>query len=108
MIWTPQLIADTLNRLPMVEWDRFIRTLIDGVGDHFEAYGWIGRPADDGSRDFVAVEFAPWSDDPGFVTSSSEHSPTINRILYGDVPHNDCVSIRELGAPVDRLVEWQR
>lgn len=95
-------IADWLNRLPFVRWDRYLRVPVEDAdgGQHelVTVYGWIDR--DDDRSDFVLMEFPSYSDRPGFNTSSAKHSAAINSLLYKDVdptaPHYECQRIDDL------------
>lgn len=75
-------IADVLNRLPFVRWDRFVEIDRGVLVDQVRAYGWIDRG--DGRSDFVVADFD--LSDPimvGFVTSSDRHSEEIGELVYG-------------------------
>ena len=87
-------LAERMNRIPEVEWDRAI--LHDGSA---AVYGWVDR---DGRKDFVVIA-AQWgkTDDldgkpltwfaVGFTTSSAALSAKISERLYGDASnHRDC------------------
>lgn len=93
-------IADWLNRLPFVRWDRYLRVPVGAEGQHemLTVYGWIDRA--DGRADFVVLEFPSYDDTPGFCTSSSKHSAAINQLMYKDVdplaPHYECQRIGDL------------
>jgi hypothetical protein len=108
MEWTPEKIADYLNRLPQVEWDRSISAPVAETDVMTIVYGWIAR--DDGHFDFVQLEFASWSPEPGFSTSSAEHSSEMNRAIYGvGATHYPCVRVADIPALavlVKRLVPW--
>lgn len=91
--WTPELIAEWLNKLPFVRWDRFAET---PIGEHFftVVYGWIDR--DDGHADYVQLEFVSWHDKPGSCTSSAKYSPEITRIFLGeDAEHIECQRVED-------------
>lgn len=90
-------MAERMNRLPFVIWDRCVLLQDYGRG---AAYGWIAR--DDGRSDFVLLDFA-WGEtrdltgEPstwfsvGTTTSSAAFSEEITaRILGPDAPHNAC------------------
>jgi len=96
-------IIDTLNKLPMVEWDRFVdATSLDGDYSSTSVYGWIARS--DGGRDFVLLEFLSWSDKIGFTTSSAKYTREINKILgYAETEHFDCQRVSALGG-VNRAI----
>lgn len=85
-------IAEVLNRLPEVRWDRFTY----GAGAA-AVYGWIDRA--DGRADFVLVRFRV--DDEGtrffdWWTSSAKHSLGICERLNGKVlGHVDCERVDE-------------
>lgn len=85
-------VAEYLNRLPFVTWDRFVQD-----GDEVAVYGWIDRA--DTRADFVTLTFDLDSGlgmgAPGFSTSSSERSLEIHRLLYAELDvdegeHLDC------------------
>ena len=100
--WTPEDVAEVLNRLPFVRWDRLIPAPVE---EHhtLTAYGWIDR--DDNRSDFVTVSFVSWAEELAFSTSSALWSPEINRLLCGDAPHYECVTIQDvLGDLVARKV----
>lgn len=92
--WTRETVGAFLERLDMVEWDRFV------VGEdyhgekHINVYGWIERTEDE-YKDFVILRFWPDLDEDGivgFTTSSDRHTEEIFRRLFGREPddHNDC------------------
>lgn len=104
-------MAERMNRLDFVRWDRCVRHDNTAV-----AYGWISR--DDGRSDFVLLDFS-WGDTEGldgstltwfavgFSTSSAVYSAIISRLLHGGgegVEHRDCERVEDvLGA----LVNWK-
>jgi len=103
--WTPEEVADVMNSLPFVTWDRMIGAPVaDGEHRQIDAYGWIGRS--DEHHDFVVLSFVSWWDKPAFTTSSAARSAEINCILYGgDEPHYDCLRVEDvLGSLVPRKV----
>lgn len=110
--WTPERIADYLNRLPMVEWDRGVVAPIAGTDDSVcVIYGWILR--EDGHRDYVQLEFASWyTEQPGFTTSSARFSAEMHARIFGPeaaADHTPCVPVKEipgLAALVTRTVPW--
>lgn len=79
--------AEILNRLPMVRWDRCIRS-----DDEFTAYGWIDRD------DFVLVAFIVPEDPLGcwFWTSSATWSEEIHRLLGGAGEHAPCERVNDV------------
>lgn len=91
--WTRHKIEGQLNLLPFVRWDRFVVTPVaDLTSEFFNVYGWIDR--EDGRADFVALEFAPGSPSPSFLTSSVARSEEIAACLYGpDSQHFDCARV---------------
>ena len=97
-------LAEVLNRLSFVRWDRCVPR-DDGSG---VVYGWISRP--DGRADFVLVE---WDTDTGvgFTTSSAAHSEEISRLLHGDDPdsdHRPCQAVEDVfGDLLNRRVNRQ-
>lgn len=110
--WTPERIADYLNRLPLVEWDRGINAPVAGGEGEVVTivYGWILR--EDGHRDYVQLDFVPWSDRPGFATSSARFSAEMHALIFGPeaaANHAPCVPVKEipgLAALVTRTVPW--
>lgn len=118
MEWTPEKVAEMLNRLPMVAWDRSIHAPVGDEGDEMLiVYGWIER--DDvlregavlpGGYDYVQIEFGSWTEEVGFSTSSARHSEEMNRLIYGvGARHFPCVRLADttLAALVNRLVPWE-
>lgn len=104
-------IAERMNRLPEVGWDRCI--FADG---HGTAFGWIDR--DDARKDFVALNFQ-WGEtndldgedvkwfSVGTLTSSAEFSRSISERISGDKAdsHLDCERVEHvLGGLVDRKI----
>lgn len=87
-----QWVEDTLERVHMVEWDRFAVGNHPETGRYIEVYGWIDR--DDEYKDFCIIEFQPETDENliGYTTSSDEYTNEIYRCLYDLEPddHNDC------------------
>jgi len=88
---TKQRIAQTLNLLPLVRWDRHLENHEGGV----DVYGWIDRT--DGRGDFVLIRFdltGMWLE---FWTSSADHSRSIFETLSGGPAddHNDCSRVDE-------------
>jgi hypothetical protein len=108
MEWSGEAVAEYLNRLPMVGWDRVVTVPMDGGYVYQIVYGWIPRA--DGLFDFVQMDFASWSDEPGFSTSSRRHSAEMNRLIYGaTAAHHDCVKVADipgLSELVERKVPW--
>lgn len=108
--WPPKRVASYLNRLQRVEWDRCISSSVEDVHSLLVVYGWIGRP--DGYFDYVQMEFASWSDEPGFATSSATYSAEMHALIYGRAraaEHNPCVrvcDVPELAASVERRIPW--
>jgi len=82
-------LADALEALDFVQWDRFTSGEYSDDLDFVEVYGWIDRPDD--YKDFVVV--TQYSNGHrNFTTSSSEHTEAIFQQLF-DEPldeHNDC------------------
>jgi hypothetical protein len=90
---TPDVIAEWLNKLPMVTWDRFARAPVED-DELLSVYGWI--PRDDGRSDFVLLEFPTWSDRPGFTTSSALLSAHMHELLFGTSEgHADCERVED-------------
>lgn len=105
----PEPIAEWLNRLPFVRWDRCLRVPVGGDSQYemLTVYGWIDR--DDGRADFVVMEFPSYDETPGFTTSSAKHSAAINQLLYKDAdpnaPHYECDRVDDVfGALVPNRV----
>lgn len=95
---TRAAVAEILNRLSFVQWDRYIEQ-----DDRIHLYGWIARPA--GGTDFVLLEIQATDDGllVGSTTSSGYHSRQISRILYhSDEEHVDC---RRIEVDFDGLVD---
>ncbi len=95
-------IADILNALPFVLWDR-----CTVAGDETTIYGWIDRR--DGRKDFVLVQFT--GPLVGFTTSSARWSRTIHEVIYGPRAgdHNDCRRVvDEFAGAVDHAVGDRR
>lgn len=84
-------LAELLNRLPFVEWDRM--SLGRGKRNEMMAflYGWIARP--DGRSDFVVV-FVD-HDGLGFTTSSAARSDEIAGLLDLGGDHLPCKRIED-------------
>jgi hypothetical protein len=107
-------IAERMNRLQEVAWDRCVLHAESGV-----AYGWIART--DGHFDFVLLDFS-WGETTGlagervhwlavgFTTSSAFYSREIDRRLRGtDAGHVDCSRVEDVfGALVERRCEFGR
>jgi len=87
-----QWVEDTLERVQMVDWDRFVTGLHPKSGRYIKVYGWIDR--DDEYKDFCIVTFQPDTSENliGYTTSSDEHTDKIYRSLFDVEPdgHNDC------------------
>lgn len=84
-----QLIANWMNMLPIVKWDRMLETK-----RAITVYGWIDRP--DGRSDFVSLRFAQpvvMTVQPELVTSSAYHSMRLHKCLRME-PH-DCKRISD-------------
>lgn len=104
-------VADRMNRLDEVEWDRCSFGESEGT-----AFGWIAR--EDGRADFVVLDFS-WGETTGFDgetvpwfavgtnTSSAVWSALIaERILGPENSHRDCERVEDvLGDLVVRKVE---
>ena len=90
---TREWIEETLERLDMVEWDRFVvGEDPNAYGRYIEVYGWIDRP--DEYKDFVLLTFYPDNEEQlyGFTTSSDRYTKEIYRRMFGSDAddHNDC------------------
>lgn len=86
MVLDKAALADSMNLLTFVRWDRFIESNGKGV-----VYGWIDR--EDGRCDFVLLDFEqrPIGVAVGYSTSSASRSREIGQLLYGDNDeHMDC------------------
>jgi len=96
---TKEWVEQTLERVDMVEWDRFVEGHDPNVlGSYVVAYGWIERK-NDNYKDFVIVTF--YADTARrlyeYTTSSDEWTEAIHRRLY-DEPlenHNACQRVEE-------------
>lgn len=86
-------VADTMNRLPYVRWDRLATARReDGLLDA-AVYGWIER--DDGPPDFVVLLFEGAA--VGSVTSSAKHSEEIDATLHGNADgHVPCQRVEDV------------
>lgn len=124
-------IAEVMNRLPDVRWDRFT----EAPGQHLKVFGWLpqdcercdgtgwlGEADDDchdcrGSgydrrADFVLLEFelsATGQLGVGFTTSSPSKSDEYATVLYGPQAdaHNDCRRVEDdpaLSADVGEVI----
>lgn len=72
-------IAAKMNLLPFVRWDRYIESYAR-VGEHrVDVYGWIDRP--DSHADFVVLTFGEWTEQIGWITSSSQYDLMIRAAL---------------------------
>lgn len=91
-------IAETLNRVPMVWWDRLT---FDANAPEATVYGWI--PRGDGRWDFVLITFGLEAETPGvewftWSTSSAKYSTTIYRLLHPEADpagHIECERVEE-------------
>jgi len=87
-----QWVEDTLERVHMVEWDRFTVGNHPETGRYIKVYGWIDR--EDEYKDFCIIDFQPETEENliGYTTSSDEHTNEIYRCLFDMEPddHNDC------------------
>lgn len=105
--WTPEDVAEVMNRFTFVAWDRMSAApVISGAVEHrsLSVYGWIDRA--DSHHDFVVLTFVSWDEGVGYETSSATRSREINRLLLGDdAPHHDCMRVEDvLGLLVPRKV----
>ena len=97
-------LADVLNRLPFVTWDRYLEWEDDETGDVWAVfYGWIER--DDEYKDFASIKInASENEIVDFLTSSSEHSEEIHERLGFDLEtHNQCHRVENLGLDVNAV-----
>lgn len=103
VVWTPEAIAEVLNRFSFVVWDRMIDAPVDGGHKSISVYGWIDRD-EPGRHDFLIVTFCSWDEGVPYATSSAIRSEEINRILCGPgAPHYDCERVEHvLGGLVAR------
>lgn len=101
-----QRVAEHLNRLPFVAWDRLVDWCLPGEDDHHgvSAFGWVDRP--DGRADFVLVAVSSWDPDhPGFNTSSAALSELIGETLNPGQPHFPCQRVEHaLGDLVENKI----
>lgn len=92
----PEWLGTILERLDMVEWDRFTHGE-DYRGEVYSVYGWIER--DDSYKDFVVLRAWPNTEgnDVGYITSSAEYTEEIYRRIYGEEPegddHGECMRV---------------
>jgi hypothetical protein len=96
-------IADVMNLLHEVRWDRCINAPAGKPDDiSFLTYGWIDRA--DGRADFVLLEFNDVG--AGITTSSAQHSRAFSERLYGaSSNHQDCLRVEDVfGDLVERKV----
>jgi hypothetical protein len=86
-IYARAAIAEVLNLLPIVRWDRLTfdpEPGADGAPAEAAVYGWVER--EDGRADFVLIQFdvfdrgARWRN---YFSSSAERSEEIYRLLTG-------------------------
>lgn len=100
------VVAELMNRLPFVTWDRCVEYEHGVNADDFSAFGWIQR--DDGNYDYVELIW-PSLDDPevcGYSTSSAAYSEKIADILFGGHEgHQSCERVEHVfGDLVERRV----
>ena len=90
----PDWIANLLEALPFVEWDRF--TIGEMNDTQFvDVYGWIDRDGD--YKDFVWSRFWPSNEVVEFTTSSDEYSQEISETWFGDADdHNPCRRVEDV------------
>lgn len=84
-------LAELLNRMPFVEWDRMTFSRDRQTGEMLVAvYGWIAR--DDSRSDFVVVLIEHGI---GFTTSSAERSEEIAQLLGLASVHVSCERVED-------------
>lgn len=97
-------IAEKMNTLPFVRWDR-LTDADDTPGERrIDVYGWIDRP--DGRSDFIVLTFGEWTDSVGWLTSSAEYDPTIRATLDPPgSPNYECQRVEDVfGSSVGNAV----
>lgn len=105
---TKKEIADTLNKLPFVVWDRYID--LTDKGDCVIVYGWINREKDS-YKDFVVLHFYNenhplYGGGVGYTTSSSKYSAEIGLLLYGtSEDHTGCLRVEHDFESVKNVVK---
>jgi len=91
-----QWIAELLERVEFVDWDRFVTQ--DHNGEQVVvAYGWIERETDQ-YKDFVLARFWTEREVLEFTTSSDQYSEELHRTWFGDESlddHNPCRRIED-------------
>jgi DNA-directed RNA polymerase subunit RPC12/RpoP len=88
-------IAEKLERVPLVTWDRFIVEDYDGT-QCIRVYGWIDR--DDEHADFVLARFWTDTERMGFTTSSDEFGEYIQAEWFGEETlgdHDPCRRVED-------------
>jgi len=73
-------VAELLERLPYVEWDRFTVAKIND-SQVVDVYGWIDR--DDEYKDFIWSRFWTETESVEYTTSSDEYSEQIQIDWFG-------------------------
>lgn len=84
-------IAEHLEMVPVVEWDRFVVGERDGY-QYVDVYGWIEREEDE-YKDFVWVRFWPSNETIDYTTSSDTYSEYLTAEWFGEDAldgHNEC------------------
>lgn len=100
----PEWIADRLEAVPVVEWDRFTVGKINEK-QVVNIYGWIDR--EDEYKDFVWTRFWPDVKQLEFMTSSEEFSDYLHVEWFGEESlddHNPCRRV-EHAFDVENAVE---
>ena len=92
-------VADALETLSWVKWDRYVEFYDDSGQQAVDVYGWIER--EDGRADFVVLTVFG-DGEIGHVTSSPMADKRINKELYGAPADagNECQRVEdEFDAP---------
>lgn len=98
-------IADLLEQVPIVEWDRFAVAERDGY-QFVDVYGWIERDQDD-YKDFVVARFWPATEFVEYTTSSEKFTELLQVEWFGEDSlgeHNPCHRV-EHTFDVDNAIE---
>lgn len=97
------VITETLNDLPFVEWDRFY----EASDIEYVVFGWIERE-DDEYKDYVQIRF--WMESPGeygctYSTSSARYTEEIGDRL--GVGHAECNRVESHFSDVENVIELE-
>ena len=110
-----ELIANTLNRLPFVKWDRASFLLSPRIGKNrrrelwLAVFGWIDR--EDSYKDFIVLDFQLINGTlrPAvFSCSSSKFSEQAVKIIMGaDINHNSCFRVESI-VGVEKCIKLEK